>query len=101
MTAAPTLAESQDLNRYKEFEDPGRAWIDLVIAFKAENREQVASMLNLAKKSNWTHDQWDDATKAEDTDEYDDDDSFEDQGEAKRQKKWQEYADTQDEFYEE
>ncbi len=101
MTAPPTLAESQVVSQFKEYEDPGRAWIDLVLAFKVQNREQVASMLAVAKKSNWTHEQWDEATKDDDTDEYDDDDElFAEEGAAKRQK-WQEFADTQDEFYEE
>ncbi len=62
------LAESQDIHPYNDREDPGRAWIDLVLAFKANNPEQVRALLELAKKSQWTHTDWDDATADHETD---------------------------------
>ncbi len=68
------LAESQDLNKYKEWEDPGRAWIDLVNAFKANNAEQVRAVLELAKASHWTHEEWSNVTAGSDTEDYDEGD---------------------------
>ncbi len=64
------LAESQDLSKFKEWEDPARSWIDLVAAFKAANPEQVRACLAIAKVSNWTHIEWTQATEeASDTEE--------------------------------
>ncbi len=43
-----------------EFEDPSRAWIDLVIATREANdklrKEKVFQLLAEAKNSHWTHD---------------------------------------------
>ncbi len=63
------LAESQDINKYKTWEDPARAWIDLVDAIKTNNQEQLKAMLLLAKKSQWTHEEWSDVTAGSDTEE--------------------------------
>jgi len=67
MAADGKLSQSMDLTKevedLKEWEDPGRAWIDLVAAFKAGNPAQVRACLEVAKASNWTHDRWTEATK--------------------------------------
>ncbi len=76
MASASGLASSQVLNKvdFNEYEDPGRAWIDLVLAFKSGNPEQVRSVLELAKKSHWTHDLYNDALiQAEELENSDDD----------------------------
>ncbi len=65
------LAQSQDLKRFAEWEDPARTYIDLVAAFKAGNPEQVRACLAIAKASHWTHDDWTEAT-AEPSDDEDD-----------------------------
>ncbi len=46
---------------FKEYEDPARSWIDLVAAFKSGNPDAVRTVLAEAKKSNWTHDLWNEA----------------------------------------
>ncbi len=83
MTSATGLAASQLLNKvdFNEYEDPGRAWIDLVLAFKSGNPESVRAVLEQAKKSHWTHDLYNDAliqaAEMEDsTDEWIDSDEF-------------------------
>ncbi len=83
MASATGLASSQVLNKvdFNEYEDPGRAWIDLVLAFKSGNPESVRAVLEQAKKSHWTHDLYNDALiQAEEmensTDEWVDSDEF-------------------------
>ncbi len=64
MAADGKLNQSMDLTKeISEWEDPGRAWIDLVAAFKASNPAQVRACLEVAKASHWTQDLWTDATK--------------------------------------
>ncbi len=76
---AQGLAQSQDIPKEDFFkqEDPGRAWIDLVGAFKAANPAQVRACLELAKASHWTHDLYNKALihaeEASDTESLDDD----------------------------
>ncbi len=95
------LTASQD-NSFKEFEDPARCYIDLVLAFKSGDPEQVRDCLTQVKASHWTHDLWNAATAAEsETEEEDDDDPFYTPTDADNVKKWQHYADAQDEFWEE
>ncbi len=53
------MAESQDIP--KEREDPGRAWIDLVLAFKSGDPARVREVLAQAKASQWTHESYSDA----------------------------------------
>ncbi len=71
------LAQSQDHIPFNKdmakWEDPARAWIDLVAAFKAGNADQVRSILAIAKASHWTQDDWTEATaEPSDTEDYDD-----------------------------
>ncbi len=64
MAADGKLNQSMDLAKeLKEWEDPARAWIDLVAAFKASNPSTVRACLEVAKASHWTQDDWTEATK--------------------------------------
>ncbi len=83
MSGKMELAQSQVLSKvdFNEYEDPGRAWIDLVLAFKSGNPESVRAVLEQAKNSHWTHDLYNDALiQAEEmegsTDEWIDSDEF-------------------------
>lgn len=60
------LAQSQDTLRpeYKEWEDPGRSWIDLKMAFKSGDPAKVREMLAIAKASHWTHEIFSEACQA-------------------------------------
>ncbi len=60
---AQGLAESQELpaSDFKEFEDPARCWIDLVLAFKGGDPNRVRDVLTQAKASHWNHDLYNDA----------------------------------------
>ncbi len=76
MASATGLAASQVLNKvdFNEYEDPGRAWIDLVLAFKSGDPSSVRAVLEQAKKSHWTHDLYNDALiQAEEMEDTDDD----------------------------
>ncbi len=64
MAADGKLNQSMDLTKeIQEWEDPGRAWIDLVAALKASDPAQVRACLAVAKASHWTHGDWTEATK--------------------------------------
>ncbi len=67
MAADGKLNQSVDLtkeiNELAEWEDPARAWIDLVAACKVGNPVQVRACLDVAKASHWTQDRWTEATK--------------------------------------
>lgn len=59
LTQSVDLLKCLDLpKQLTEWEDPPRAWIDLVAAFKAGDPSQVRACLELAKQSHWTHDEW-------------------------------------------
>lgn len=45
-----------------EFEDPARNWIDLVQACHSGDPLRVRELLAVAKKSEWNHDLWNEAT---------------------------------------
>ncbi len=105
---AQGLAESQALAKqdFTSYEDPARAWIDLVTAFKSGNPDSVRAVLTQAKASHWTHDLWNEAVKEPDNDDdgYPDTDSFDEEWideDSRNVKKWQNIAATQDEFWEE
>lgn len=49
------LAESQDMTRFKSFEDPALSWIDLVAALKCGDPAVARACMQIAKDSNWTH----------------------------------------------
>lgn len=64
MAADGKLNKSMDLTKELEnWEDPARAWIDLVTAFKAGDPAQVRACLAVAKASHWTQGDWTEATK--------------------------------------
>ncbi len=64
MAADGKLNQSMDLKKeMEEWEDPGRAWIDLVAAFHASDPSRVRACLKVAKASHWTQDDWTEATK--------------------------------------
>ncbi len=93
MASATGLASSQVLNKvdFNEYEDPGRAWIDLVLAFKSGNPESVRAVLEQAKKSHWTHDLYNDALiQAEEMEDTDDDWVDDDEFPNTQQKDWNE-----------
>ncbi len=46
----------------EQWEDPARAWIDLVTACQIKNREQIQACMDLACASHWTHEDWTEAT---------------------------------------
>ncbi len=60
---ASALASSQALKPtdFKDYEDPGRCWIDLVTAFKSGDPLKVREVMEQAKASHWTHDLWNEA----------------------------------------
>lgn len=77
------LAESQTMKKtdWNEYENPARAWIDLVAAFKSGKPEQVRACLEQAKVSHWTHGDFDRSLEemeeeGSDTEEYDSDEDF-------------------------
>jgi hypothetical protein len=39
----------------EDWEDPARAWIDLVEAYRMKSIGRASALLGLAKKSKWTH----------------------------------------------
>ncbi len=93
MAGKMELAQSQVLSKvdFNEYEDPGRAWIDLVLAFKSGNPESVRAVLEQAKKSHWTHDLYNDALiQAEEMEDTDDDWVDDDEFPNTQQKNWDE-----------
>ncbi len=92
MAGKMELAQSQVLTKvdFNEYEDPGRAWIDLVLAFKSGNPESVRAVLEQAKKSHWTHDLYNDALiQAEEMEESDEDWVDDDEFPSTQPKDWQ------------
>ncbi len=64
-SAQGSLAQSTDVLKkedFTEYEDPGRAWIDLKMAFKSGDPAKVREVLAVAKASHWTHELWSEAT---------------------------------------
>ncbi len=57
------LAESRELPKtdWDQYENPARAWIDLVAAFSSGNPDSVRACLTLAKVSKWTHQLFDES----------------------------------------
>ncbi len=55
------LAQSQDTMTDTTMEDPGRHWIDLVLAFKSGDPAKVREVLTQAKASQWTHELYSEA----------------------------------------
>jgi len=53
------LNKSIKVDKYEDFEDPDRTWIDLVLAVQSGVRERVQEILAVAKASKWTHEKWD------------------------------------------
>ncbi len=55
------LAQSQKIEKtdWNDYENPARAWIDLVAAFDSGNADSVRACLALAKASHWTHGDFD------------------------------------------
>ncbi len=88
------LAQSQVLTKKKDFneyEDPGRAWIDLVLAFKASNPASVRAVLEQAKASHWTHDLYNEALiQAEEQDSDDEEWITDDEFPAQQEDFWEE-----------
>ncbi len=93
---AQGLAQSQAIKNkdWNEYENPARAWIDLVTAFKSGQPEQVRAVLEQAKTSHWTHGDFDRSLQ-EMEEEEDEDYSTEDEFPATQQ--WQQ----EDALYEE
>jgi len=46
------------LAAFQSYEDPAWSWIDLVAACKTGDPAVVRACMQIAKQSNWTHDQW-------------------------------------------
>ncbi len=63
------LAESQDAVAYQDYEDPARSWIDLVAAAHSGDPRRVREMLAVAKRSHWTHQEYDEALKVDELEE--------------------------------
>jgi len=60
------LAESQDtMTETRTMEDPGRHWIDLVLAFKSGDPLKVREVLAQAKVSHWTHEMYSEACQGD------------------------------------
>ncbi len=57
------------LAAFKTYEDPAWSWIDLVAACKTGDPAVVRACMQIAKQSNWTHDQWEMAIELIDDDE--------------------------------
>ncbi len=72
------------LKQLEQWEDPARAWIDLVMSCKIQDKAQIQACMNLAQASQWTHDDWTEATHEASSTEEDDG----------------EYPATQDDFFE-
>ncbi len=90
------LSDSQAMpapESFKEFEDPARCYIDLVIAFRAQKPDQIRSILAQVKASHWTHDLYNDALIAGAEEEPMSSDP--------ECSSTEEYDETQDEFWEE
>ncbi len=90
------LSDSQAMpapDKFTNYEDPARCWIDLVIAFRAEKPDQVRSVLEQAKQSHWDHDLYNEALIAGAEEEPMSSDP--------ECSTTEEYDDTQDEFWEE
>jgi len=58
------LAESQE-TPVRTMEDPGRHWIDLVLAFKGSDPAKVREVLTVAKASHWTHETYSEACQGD------------------------------------
>ncbi len=104
MSAAPQaneLAQSQDGVDWNSYENPARSWIDLVIAFKSGDPNSVRACLALAKASHWNHGMFDMSLQELEEDASDTEDESSDEEDELKVKKWQKFADKQDEFYEE
>ncbi len=46
------------LAAFRTYEDPAWSWIDLVAACKSGDPSVVRAVMQIAKESNWSHDQW-------------------------------------------
>ncbi len=99
MSAAPAapstpvgLAASQKIEKtdWEDYENPARAWIDLVTAFGSGNSDSVRACLALAKASHWTHGDFDRSLEEMDEEE-DADYSTEDEYPATQPKDWNDY----------
>ncbi len=61
MASALASSQAQKPTDFKDYEDPGRCWIDLVVACNGGNPAAVREVLQQAKASKWTHDLWNEA----------------------------------------
>ena len=60
------LNQSIDVKgKWEDFEDPDRSWIGLVLAIQSGNGARVSEILAIAKRSKWTHEEWDLAITAD------------------------------------